>query len=64
MPSLEHVVEEEVAGDPLAHQAAVHVGKDRQHGVDLALLDRFAELGRVSRPVGVAWVTVAWLVEG
>ncbi len=33
-PSPEHVVEEEVAGDPLAHEPALQVGEHDEHGVD------------------------------
>ncbi len=33
---LEHVVEEERAGDPLADRSALHVGEGHHHGVDVA----------------------------
>ena len=40
-----HMIHEEVAGDPLAHQAAVHIRENRQHRLDLAALDQVAKLG-------------------
>ncbi len=40
-------IEEEAAGHPLAEEAALHVGKADQHGVDLALLDIGLELREV-----------------
>jgi hypothetical protein len=39
----DHGVQEEVAGHPLAHEAALHIGKTHHHGVDLTRVDQFPE---------------------
>ncbi len=41
---LDHLVEEVGSGQPLALEAPLHVGDRQQDGVDLAVLDRLAEL--------------------
>jgi hypothetical protein len=44
------VLEEELAVDPLAHEAALHVGEAREDGVDRAALDLVAELVEAQHP--------------
>jgi hypothetical protein len=39
-----HLLQEIRPHDPLAHEAAVHVGEDGEHGLDLAALDEVAQL--------------------
>jgi hypothetical protein len=40
---LDHAVQEEMAGHPLAQEAALHVGKAHHHGVYLTRVDQFPE---------------------
>jgi len=59
-----HMIHKEVAGDPLAHQTAVHIWKNRQHRFYLAALDQVAKFGAGQHAGDWAMVHISPLLEG